>query len=340
MRTVGAIAAAILLGTVLTGPAAAAETPPVPETLCTVTDPRVDELSGLVSDGEQWYGINDGGERVEVFVLGRDCAVRKVLTEGTDPYDVEDLARAPDGTLWLSDTGDNRADRKTVALLALSPQGKVALHRLTYPDGPHDAEALLLDRSGTPYLITKDVLGDSKVYRPAAPLASPGPTPLEKVGSLKFETTGTPGGPVGSFGSALVTGAASTVDGTVVALRTYTDAYLYAAPDGDVVAALRRPPVRVPLPGEKQGEALAFEPDGTLLSGGEGTGQPIRAVRGAAALATRTAATPPAAPAGATGAPGAETDGAGLPVLPAAGIVLVVALGGWLGVSKLRRRRR
>ncbi|GAA4528579.1 hypothetical protein [Amycolatopsis samaneae] len=338
MRTVVTTAVTVLLlGTALTGPAAA-EPPPAPETLCTVTDPRVDELSGLVSDGERWYGVNDGGERVEVFVLGRDCAVREVRTEATDPYDVEDLARAADGTLWLADTGDNRGVRTTVALHALSPRGTVTLHRLTYPDGPHDAEALLLDRSGTPYVITKDVLGASKVYRPTGPLASPGPTPLEKVGSLEVKSTDTPGGPVGAFGSALITGAASTVDGTVIALRTYTDAYLYAAPDGDVAAALRHAPVRIPLPGEKQGEALAFEPDGTLLSGGEGIGQPIRAVRGAAALAARGAAAAPAA--GTTGSPGGEASGAGLPVLPAAGIAVVIVLAGWLGVSGLRRRRR
>ena len=69
----------------------------------------------------------------------------------------------------------------------------------------------------------------------------------------------------------------------------------------------RRPcaarPVRVPLPDEPQGEALAFTPDGTLLSGSESrggaTGQ-IRAVPGAARLAVApapSAADPGARPA-------------------------------------------
>jgi hypothetical protein len=309
--------------------------------LCAVKDSRIGELSGLVSDGEHLYAMNDGGTKIQVFVLGRDCKVQKVITDRTDPFDPEDLARTPDGTLWLSDTGDNNKGRLTVALEELSPQGKVTMHRLTYPDGQHDTEALIMDKSGTPYLITKDILGEAKVYRPSGPLASPGPTNLEKVGTVKIAATDTQGGPVGSIGSVLVTGGASTADGKVVALRTYTDAYLYAAPDGDVLAALQRNPVRIPLPGEKQGEAIAFDPDGTLLSGSEGVGQPLRAVRGAAALAAQSGA--PAEGTTSTGAgatSGSAGDGAGLPVLPAAGITLAVVGLGWFGFSRLRKRSR
>ncbi|HWD03892.1 MAG TPA: hypothetical protein VG674_15730 [Amycolatopsis sp.] len=317
----------------------AAAAPPAPGTLCTITDPRLGELSGLASDGAQRYAINDGGTSVRVFVLDRSCEVRKVLTASTDPYDVEDLARAADGTLWLSDTGDNGHKRSTVALLEMKPSGgSVTVHRLTYPDGPHDTEALLLDRSGIPYLVTKEVFGDSAVYRPAGPLASPGPTPLEKVGSLAFRSTGTPGGPVAGFGSVLVTGGAVSADGTVVALRTYTDAYLYPAPDGDVLAALKRTPVRVPLPHEKQGEALAFDPDGTLLSAGEGVGQPLRAVPNATALLPAVAAPRRDAASGSGAAVPAGSSG--VPWLPAAGIAVVVVLGGWFLLARLRRRPR
>jgi hypothetical protein len=303
--------------------------------LCTVKDSRIGELSGLASDGTQLYAINDGGTKVQVFVLGRDCKVQKVMTDRTDPFDVEDLARTPDGTLWLSDTGDNKKGRLTVALLELSPQGKVTVHRLTYPDGQHDTEALIMDKAGTPYLITKDILGEARVYRPAGPLAPSGPTNLEKVGTVKIATTDTQGGPVGSIGSVLVTGGASTADGSVVALRTYTDAYLYAAPDGDVLAALQRNPVRIPLPGEKQGEAIAFDPDGTLISGSEGVGEPLRVVKGAAALASSSSSGgKPAAEAS-----GGSPDGGGVPVLPAAGIAVAVVGLGWFGFSRLRRRR-
>ncbi|MQA09266.1 MAG: hypothetical protein GEU98_12100 [Pseudonocardiaceae bacterium] len=258
---------------------------PEPVVRCAMQDSRLTELSGLAADGERLYAVNDGGTSIEIFVLGPDCVVHDVITSDIDPYDVEDLARAPDGTLWLADTGDNRKQRNTVALHAVSPDGTATLHRLTYPDGPHDTEALLLGRDSRPYLVTKTPLGTAGVYRPSGPLASPGPTPLDKVGSVSVSSTDTPGGPVaGMVGSVLLTGGTVSADGRVVALRTYTDAYLYPAPDGDIAAALGREPRRVPLPDEAQGEAIAFEPDGTLLSASEGTREHLRAVEGAAGL--------------------------------------------------------
>jgi hypothetical protein len=195
-----------------------------------------------------------------------------------------------------------------VALHELTQNGAPELHRLTYPDGPHDAEALLLDRDGIPYVVTKEALGSSGVYRPAGPMATPGPTSLELVTRVGFNRTDTTGGPMGAIGSTVVTGGATSADGSVVALRTYTDAYLFAAPDGDLIAALGREPVRVPLPGEPQGEAIAFEPDGTLLSASEQARagpQPIRAVPAAIDLVARPS-TAPTAPSGPTAGPAAD----------------------------------
>ncbi|SFQ33455.1 hypothetical protein SAMN05421810_106172 [Amycolatopsis arida] len=335
----------VLLAVLLVGsPALAAPAEvPAPEPVCAIDDQRIGELSGMAADGGHRYAVNDGGRRIQVFVLDRSCRVQRVLTNSTDPYDVEDLALATDGTLWLADTGDNRKQRDTVALHAVRSDGRATLYRLTYPDGQHDAEALLLDRAGTPYLVTKNVLGRSEVYRPAERLTSPGPTPLEKVGSLSLSATDTPGGPVGPTGSVLVTGGAVSADGTVVALRTYTDAYLYPAPDGDVVAALGRQPVRVPLPDEPQGEAIAFEPDGTLLSASEGVGQPVRAVPGAAGLVGEAGTDGPNAgrPGGEPPADSRAADPAGeesMPVLPAVAVVVALAAAA-LGLNKLRRQR-
>ena len=306
-----------------------------------MSDKRLAELSGLVADADHWYAINDGGSKSIVYVLSKKCQVEKVISNPLDPYDVEDLARGSDGTFWLSDTGDNDKKRATVALIAMTPAGKATLYRLTYPDGAHDTEALLLDRANVPYLITKNPLGNADIYRPAGALASPGPTPLEHVGSIHLTSTDTPGGPVpGLIGSVLVTGAASTMDGSVVAIRTYTEAYLFAVPDGNLLAALTSEPVRVPLPNEKQGEAVAFEPDGSLVSGSEGVGEPIRIIPGAAALVTPK----PAAAPGGGGAPGPASGGSaepaadrqGLPTLPAIGVTVgVVAF-----VLLLLRRRR
>jgi hypothetical protein len=309
VRRLAAVTAVAVLA--LDGPAAVAwaaqptsPTAAAPVEQCVVQDNRLAELSGLAADAAVRYAVADGGRRLQVLVLRRDCTVQRVITAAVDPYDIEDLALDRDGRLWLADIGDNDRRRETVALHVLAQDGSPPLlYRLTYPDGPHDAEALLLDRDGVPYVVTKETLGSSGVYRPATALAVPGPTPLELVTRVRFGRTATPGGPVAGIGSMLVTGGASSADGRVAALRTYTDAYLFDVGDSDLVTALGREPVRVPLPNESQGEAIAFEPDGTLLSGSERADagpQPIRAVPGATALVpaaelTPTSVAPPAA---------------------------------------------
>jgi hypothetical protein len=70
----------------------------------------------------------------------------------------------------------------------------------------------------------------------------------------------------------MVTGGAVSPDGTRIVLRTYTDAYLWRAEDGDVAGALATGrPVRLPLPPTAQGEAVTFTPDGrSLLTSTEG----------------------------------------------------------------------
>lgn len=252
------------------------------EPLCTPTDPALEELSGLAVVAGTTYAIGDSGTDESVTVMDGTCAVTGSVPVPVDPYDIEDMGVGPDGRLWLADIGDNNRVRSTVALIDLDPaSGDGRLHRLTYPDGAHDAEALLVQRDGVPVIVTKEVLVANGIYRPAGgaavdDLASPGPTALERVGQVRLGPTSTPGGPVPVGGSTLVTGGAVSADGTVAALRTYTDVYLYSAPDGDLVRALTTTtPVRVALPNQPQGEAIAFTPDGDLLAGSEAAGGPL-----------------------------------------------------------------
>ena len=323
--------------------------PPVPaaaeaaRVLCTVRDPRIAESSGLAASASALWTVNDGGSRLRVFQLSRSCAVTRTVDADLDPYDVEDLARAADGTLWLADTGDNSLDRSTVALERIRPDGSATLFRLTYPDGPHDAEALLLTPSGTVYIATKEPL-TSTVYTPAGPLSETRPTPLRKVASVPLPPTGTAGGPVGATGQVLVTGGAVSADGRLVVLRTYTDAYVFPAPDGDVEAALRSPDrTRIALPATAQGEAVAVSADGrSLLTSTEGVPGAVHEVPlGSAAAVPAPTATSTTAPAPAAGTAPEPDEDSGTPgllrslVLPVLGVVLV---GGLLSLAVSRRR--
>ena len=262
------------------GPAHAADPAYGPASrLCAVTDPRISESSGLAVDRSRLFTVNDGGTSLEVYVLDQSCRVTAVLGAGLDPYDVEDLARAADGTLGLADIGDNTRSRRTVALEALREDGQAVLFRFSYPDGAHDAEALLLDRSGRPFLVTKEPSGRAGVYTPDGAPSAERTTALRRVAEVALSPTGTPGGPVGTLGQVLVTGGAVSEDGTLLALRTYTDAYVYAVSDGDVVAALGGRPLRVPLPATAQGEAIAFDGAGAdLLVTTEGSPFPVTVI--------------------------------------------------------------
>jgi hypothetical protein len=346
------VGAALFAGPAVAVAIAAQPEPPEPVQECVVEDDRLAELSGLAADAEFRYAVGDGGRRLQVLVLRPDCTVQRVITAAVDPFDVEDLALGMDGRLWLADIGDNSGQRGTIALHVISPNGAPELYRLTYPDGPHDAEALLLDQEGRPYIVTKAALGTSSVYRPVGELESPGPTALELVTSVRFTRTDTPGGPVGPLGSSVITGGAVNNDGTVVALRTYTDAYLFPVPDGDLVAALGRTPIRVPLPDEPQGEAIAFTADGALLSGSERAEsgpQPIRSVADAVGLAmeaeptdeptderSEAAATSGPAPAEAAAV---DPEHSGLADWQAALIAIVGAAGVVVVISRLAARR-
>ncbi len=329
----------------LTAGSASAE--PAVADVCAVTDERLAELSGLASDGDQWFAVNDSDNgRLLIQVMDRNCAITRTITAPNNPLDVEDLALAPDGTLWAADTGDNGKSRETVALHAVSPDGSARLYRLTYPDGKHDAEALLVDRDGIPHIITKETIGSPLVYRPVSGLSEGAATPMEQVAKVPISGTDTTGGPLqSSVVTRLVTGGAMSRDGKVAALRTYTDAYLFPVPDGgDLAAALESDPVRVPLAGEPQGEAIAFDPDGTLLSASEfgnagGTSSTVRAVRGAAALAVPPAPTTTSADAPApddSAAPPASDSFSAWPVVGGGAVAL--ALVGAL-VRRSRKRR-
>lgn len=316
---------------------------PAPVERCAVDDPRLAELSGLaVVDGSLW-AMADGGRRVELLRLDPDtCAVVERRTATVDPYDAEDLAAGPDGSLWVGDTGDNDRRRATVAVIVVPPRGAPELHRLTYPDGPHDAEALLVDARGVPTIVTKEI-GAAGIYRPETAPTGGGPVPLVHVGDLVLPSSDTAGGPIGGFGSRAVTGGAVSADGLVVALRTYTDAWLFPVPDGgDIVDALRGTPVRVPLPDEPQGEAVAFTADGTLLSGSESRGGAvgqIRAVPDAAAVAV--AAMPDPTPTPAAAAPAAPATQPAPAWRPAAiGAAALIAVLGLFAAAMTRHAAR
>jgi hypothetical protein len=236
--------------------------------VCQVRDDRLTELSGLAAAGSGYVVVNDGSDLAghrKIFYLNADCAVVRTLSYPSRPRDTEDLGIARDGTLWVADIGDNDAERNTVGLWRLAPGAKApVLYRLSYPDGAHNAEALLLAPSGTPIIVTKSVAAGS-VYVPAGPLTAGRTTPLRRVGEVALPVT-TTSNPFSFGGHLLITGGAVSPDGRFAVLRTYADAFEFDVSGGDVVAAVTAGRARpIAMPDEPQGESVAYTADGTAL---------------------------------------------------------------------------
>ncbi|MEH0974336.1 hypothetical protein V6U77_24705 [Micromonospora sp. CPCC 205546] len=348
-RRVVAGAVAVLAATAAPGAAVAQPSPaPVAGTpVCEVRGGRLSEISGMVATDDGYVMVNDGAEdeaRRRIFFLDDRCSVVRTVSFPSRPRDTEDLAVGADGTVWVADTGDNDRSRQTIAVWKLPPGAdRPVLHRMAYPDGPHDAEAMLVTGDGRPVVVTKY---SATLYAPdAAP--RPGTTaPLVKVGQVRLPAS-TTSNPYGMLGRTAVTGAATAPDGRRVVLRTYADAYEFDVADGDVVAALTGGTPRiVALPDEPQGESVTYSRDGrSLLTVSETADQPpgtTPTVLRYPLPASPASPTSPAAPEATARAAGDGTgpSGAVRTYLVAAGALgLVLIAVGLVALGRARRSR-
>ena len=266
-------------------------------TVITMRDPRLVEVSGIAGGLRSpgvFYVQNDSGDSARFFAVdahtGRVRAVYRV--PGATNVDWEDIAVAPDAagvpSVWIGDIGDNNADRAEVRVYRVD-EPRVAMDRydvhaqtdrpdiwrLRYPDGAVNAESLAVSPTGRGYIFTKRDSGDSVCYE-----LPPDPDParvqvLHPVGTVRIRAR------TSSFIPAdlqqLATGAAISPDGTLLTLRTYTDAYLWRLDHGDVPQALRTPPHRLSLPLQPQGEGIGFDGD-SLVIDSEGHSSQVLAV--------------------------------------------------------------
>ncbi|MCW2491344.1 MAG: hypothetical protein JWN47_708, partial [Frankiales bacterium] len=208
-----------------------------------------------------------------------------------------------------ADIGDNDENRSEITVYRVDepsltpdhPRGDITMNspqiwKLRYPDGAHNSESLVVDpATHRLYVITKSLFGDSQVYQaPAAPSATT-PATLKVVADIRFSLTGTAGGP-NAIGQLTATGASMSADGSVLAVRPYTDAYFWGVGNGDVAQALKTTPIRLGLPPQPLGEGIAIR-SGRALIGSEKVGSEVYSLALPAGL---TAGTPKASTSTAT----------------------------------------
>lgn len=260
----------LLGGLALPLAAAGADTAPVVR----LTDPRIEESSGLVDLGTSWVTTNDSGDSARLFVISpRTGKTVGLVTLRTSVRDVEALAPAGPSAVWVADIGDNRGERSSVSVFRVPVgTGRIDVtprrYRLVYPHGRPDAESIVVDRQGRLNIITKAFVG-GVVYRAPARLSATRPNRLTAVARVREYATD----------------AARTRDGRHVIVRGPFVAGVYTLPGWKRVGQFA-------LPRQLQGEGISVGPTGTVRVSSEGARSVVREVRLPAELLARITPTP------------------------------------------------
>jgi hypothetical protein len=239
--------------------------------------PGLSEASGLAVSrrvpGRLWTH-NDSGAPVVVAMDARGAVQGRVRLTGATVEDWEALAVGPCGNgscLYVGDIGDNNARRKRITVYRLpepdAASGSAAVtdvFHAVYPDGAHDAEALLVGGDGRLHIVTKGETGPVAIYRFPAQMTSGSTATLERVGAAGSGKTGE---------ASRITDGAVSADGQWAVLRTKTALTFYRA--SDLLAGQWRAGTRIDLTPlrEPQGEGVALGADNTVFLAGEGGGK-------------------------------------------------------------------
>jgi len=256
-----------------------------------VTNPRLDELSGLARSAAYpglFWAHNDGGHAPRLFALRADGSVHVpsllagkkawpgTLVLGARNVDWEDIALA-DGKLYLADVGNNDNDRHDLGVYVVNePSPDAAAIRvlrfipIVYPEqtsfpatrGEFDCEAIFADR-GALYFVTKhrrkghpsQGVDGSHLYR----LRSFDP---ERANALERVST--------HPRIRLATGADLSPDGARLAVLSRARVWIFERPArGDDWFAGKESTIELPRTDSLQAEAIAWIDAATLLVGSE-----------------------------------------------------------------------
>lgn len=254
--TLRVLAGLLLLGGVLVGAPAHARPWDDAQRLCQVKDARIRENSGMSRSTYArpvLFAHNDSGGGPQFFALGTGCGTKAVFdVPGAPAKDWEDMASGPGHTLWFGDIGGNRSEVNVVVVkeprrLRSRDLGH-RTYRLGYPDGPHNAESLMVrPTTGRLYVITKASAG-AGIYRAPATLDPDHVNPLTRIADAPGQG---------------LSGADFAPTGGRFVLRGYPTAYVFSG--------MHDTPTKVPLPkAHTFGEAVTFSRDGALILGAEG----------------------------------------------------------------------
>ena len=244
----------------------------------------IKEASGIVASrknpGLLWVH-NDSGNSAQVYALNTEGKLLRICSIlGARCRDWEDIAIGPGPDkqrdyLYIGDIGDNKARYKSVTIYRVpepnvdpnSKQtdikiGPAETIELVYPDGPKDAETLMVDPlNGDVYIISKRKIF-CRVYRAASDELTQRPVRLSYVAILPW---------------ALAVGGDISPDGKYIIIRSLSHASIWLRQkDQPLWQAFSQKPLNIQLMPEPQGEAICFDAKGRgFFTTSEKAHQPI-----------------------------------------------------------------
>lgn len=246
-----------------------------PKTVGTFQDPRIRESSGIAASPCQtdvYWTHNDSGDGPQIFasdLRGRSLGSWQVAKAKN--VDWEDIAAAKEADgrcfLYIGEIGNNKGERAEGAIYRVAEPAAggsggeteaASVMRFRYPDGPHNAETLLVNPdSGLIYILTKRSDAPSTIYRLPMNFDSPAAVTAEKIGELS----------VPSVPNGLLTGGSISPDHKRVMVCDYTQGYELNLPFGSTnfEDIFKQKPVIVNLGDRKQGEAVTYTADGQAV---------------------------------------------------------------------------
>ncbi|MBI2794383.1 MAG: PE-PGRS family protein [Ignavibacteria bacterium] len=225
--------------------------------------PGLDEVSGCVASSinkDLLWVHNDSGDDAVVYALSTKGELRcAVSIENATNRDWEDISMGPGpekgkSYLYVGDIGDNNGSASTITVYRIAEPTLDPLCKamtlsadrieMKYPDGPRDAEALIIDPvSNDMYIITKRER-KSRVYKLSAPFN------FKKINTLSFVT---------ELPFSLATAADISHSGKSVIVKNYVYVYGWERSTNESLASLfKRKPSVLPYMPELQGEAVCF----------------------------------------------------------------------------------
>ena len=202
-------------------------------------------LTGLAYDSSssRLYAVSEA-DGATILVSDHQGQSVGTISYGGSPESVQGLA-FHDGQLYVGDIGDADAKRRQITVYRMGPdigESSYQAYDFAYPDGPHDAKALLVSGKGRIYIVTD---GENPgVYR-----ANLDPS-RSSVNQLERASDAPPG----------VTDAAFLSDGSTIVYRTATGVQSVNAYEWEDLAT-------VTYVGAPEGESLTSFREGRILVG-------------------------------------------------------------------------